>query len=580
MKIRNVVGFILLFSFVVLINCKKEAPDYVALINEKYEISISELVENHKDGYFGVRFSDSEYKGFEEALDELVLNKLKQVDFIARNLDEDKELTSQIQRVINEELLVLYFDQEYLGKYINDEVVQDFYEGLGKEVYYQQIVLRKNNENKEEVRAKATEIKEIAETTGDFEALVRQFSQHPSSVPLGGKMPPLNWKESLKSRSGQIVFRIPKGAIRIVETLNSFMIVKVYDVKEHDIVPLEEIEPEVRKQLRELYVEQALRDYDYDKSQMIDDADFNWNEENLERIVEWSRIDGFYDEDKYKEIIQNELESGNNFVIVTHGANVVDLRKFRYLLDDILLLKVSPTNVYADNVKEYLDEALRSEIVVNNAKELGLQKNIISMDSPSDVILSEMVYLYNQRFIFSRIPEYTAENIQNFYELTKDSLFYQYDKVNTRVKIFDNQEEAQATYKQIESGKELGELFHELLVKSFYINKQGAIDSYMSNEPPYLGDAAFKLKEGEVSSPVEFVDENGVTKFAIIKATNVDEQKILSPSEILPARLERMFRNYYYEKLSEEVSKELKAKYPLWINYEILEGLAANYKGR
>lgn len=573
MKVKGTQIGLIIILLLTLISCEKENVDYAASIEGKYEISEQELIDYYRDGYFARRFPDAKYKGFEHALDELVIRKLKQLDFVNRGLHKDEELISNIQRVINEELIVLYFDTKYLGQYITDEVIEDYYEGLGRKVSYQQIVLNKNAAaDLEDLKQKALNIKEEADNTGNFTQLVREYSQDARSAQNDGRMPAMTWRSGTSSPQNQVIFRMPEGSVRVVETPRSILVVKVNNVEKAELRPLEEIKPAIRERLREVYSPRAFDDYDRDKANLIDESTYNWNIEGLKQLVEWARIEGFYRQGKYKQIIREHLANGENFEILTYANGTVDLEKYLYLLENILLIETS-ANATMNDFQEFIDEALRTERVVENARELGLDDNILSMETESPVILDEFVRLYDEKFIRSRIPETNNENYQKFYEVTKDSLFYQPDKVNLRVKIFDSKEEAQEVMNEINSGREFEDIFRAWSVKSYIINKEGNIESYLSNEPNYFGDEGFKLSEGETDGPISF-KEGDETKFAIIKANNVEEEKILSLDEVHPTRLRRMFRNYYFNKYRDEVVGELRNKYDVEINEQFLSELS------
>ncbi len=577
MKIKGIqVGFTLLL--VLLISCSNKNQDYAAIVADEYEISVQELRKYHEDLFFGMRFPDSEYKGFGEALEELVTKKLKQLDFVNLGLNRDPDLMKGIQRVINEELIVEYFDKVYLGKYITDEVISDYYEGLGKEVSYQQIVLNKNRSNTDEqnlaLKEKAVEIKELAEAAGNFSELVEKFSEDRNTNQKEGRMPVLNWKLSTRTPANQIIFRMPEGTIRVIETTNRFRIVKVNEVKDIELKPLEEIRGELFENLREVYSERGFREYDRDKAKLLDKNQYVWNSDGMRQLVSWSRIDGFYSQDKYKETLSKAIEEGNNFKILEYENGVLDLEKYLYLLNNILTVNVSQ-NVVADDLKQFIDEALRTELIVQKAKDMGLDSNILSMNTDSDVILSEYEILYDEKFIFSKVPEMNKQNLESFYEETKDTLFYQPDKVNIYAKEYTSKTEAVSAVDKLESGIEFEDLFNGWLVKSYYITKQGNIESYMSNEPPYFGKEAFQLSEGETTGPVEF-EENGETKYAVIKAANVQTEHIQQLSDVHPRILKRIYDTYYFNTYSEEIANKLRNKYSVEINTALLAELAAS----
>jgi|AntRauTorcE11897_2_1112592.scaffolds.fasta_scaffold00042_39 parvulin-like peptidyl-prolyl isomerase len=573
MKIKGIqIGLILLFC--TLVNCSNETTNYAARIDGEYEISKQKLVEYYNDLYFERRFPDAEYKGYEEAMDEIVIRKLKQIDFVKRGLNNNQQLMSNIQRVINEELLVQYFDKEYLGQYITDEVVEDYYQGLGREVNYQQIVLYKRNSNNiESLKEKANNIREEAVNNSSFFELVKQYSEDAKSAQQDGKMPTMKWQKGTSTPTNQVIFRMPEGSIQVLESSTQLLIVKVNSINEVQLRPLEEIRPEILEALREVYSPRSFADYDRDKAALLDKKEYVWNITALEQLVEWAKIDGFYRQNKYKQIIPASLESGDNFEILTYEKGTIDLQKYLYLLNNILLVETS-SNPTKDDFKEFIDEALRTELIVEKARELNLDEGILTLNTKSPVILDEYVRLYDEQFIFSKIPETNEANFQTFYENTKDSLFYQPDKVNLRVKIFETEEEAQEIVSEINEGKEFENLFSGWAVKTYIINKNGETESYLSNEPNYFGDEAFKLSQGETAGPVEF-QENQETKFAVIKAHNVEQEKIRTMDEINPRILNRMFRNYYFNKFSKEVASTLRNSYKVEVNEQALIELSA-----
>jgi parvulin-like peptidyl-prolyl isomerase len=573
MKMKGTqIGLILLLF--TLIACQNKEVDYPASIEGEYEITTQELVEYYQSGYFEVRFPDSEYNGYGKALNELVTKKLKQLDFINRDLHRNQELMSNIQRVISEELLVRYFDTEYLGQYITDEVIQDYYDGLGREVTYQVIVLRRNaGDDLEELKKNAVAIKERAENNENFAELVKEYSEDQRSAQRDGIMPVMRWKQGTASPRNQVIFRMPEGSVRVIETPNSIIIVKINEVNEVELRPLEEIKPQIQKNLSEVYSPRSYSDYDNDKASLLDKQQYEWNTEGLSQLVEWSRIDGFYRQNKYKQIIEDSLAKGNNFQILEYEKGNVDLQKYLYLLNDVLLIETS-TNATEEDFKKFIDEALRTELIVEKARQLGLDENILSLNTNSPLILDEYVRLYNQEFIYSKIPEINEANLQTFYENTKDSLFYQPDKVNLRVQNFETKEEAQEIMADINAGKQFEKIFNGWAVKTYIINKEGETEPYLSNEPNYFGDEAFKLSQGETAGPIEF-QENQVTKFAVIKAHNVTEEQIRTMDEINPIILNRMFRQYYFNKISAEVASTLRNSYNVEVNEKALIELSA-----
>ncbi len=392
-----------------IISCEEKDVNYPAIIDGKYEITKQELMQTYQDGYYGRRFPNTRYMGLDKALDQLLLKKLKQVDFFNRGLHKNEDLMSDIQRVINEEILVAYFEQQYLGQYITDEVIKDYYDGLGKRVTYQQMVFEKSNtDNIQFLKNRAVYLKNQADSAGNFTELVKENSEDPVSRKRDGRMPPMTWREGTASTTNQIIFRMPEGSIKVIETARRVLVVKVNKVENVELPPLEETRPNIVNMLTQLYGPNAYNDYDRDKANLLDKDQYEWNEEGLSQLVEWSDDPRFYYNENYKPVIKEHIENGNNFEILKYENGTVDLQKYLYLLNNILLNETSP-DTKKEDFKTYIDEALRTELIVKKGKQLGLDDQVLSVESDNEILLEEIAGLYDREFVTSKIPEQSTK---------------------------------------------------------------------------------------------------------------------------------------------------------------------------
>jgi len=551
-------------------NCAKKTEldqKTVAVIDDHYKISFAELHKYVYDEFFHRRYRDMS-EAYTRALDEMILNQLKCIDFFDRGLDKDQQLIQSIQRYINEELTVKYFESEYLGKYTSEEFARKTYEQMGKEIYYQQIVLNKpenaSDAQLDALKNQALEIKTKAEQGVDFKELIKQYAPDNAS---DVSILIIDWKKSMVSPHNRIIFNLNKGDVRILNEYNAYYIVKITDVKPIKLKPFDKVKDELITQLQDSYYHTSLEEYDRDKEALINEDSIVWNEKALDQLVKWSRIPNFY-KAIYRDTLQNAISSGRNLVILTYPEGQVDLKEYLRLLNEILILGDS-REITKEQLKEFIVEALRSDKIVRKAKDLGLEKEVFNPYTKNPVLKYKIVELYDKTVIESQIPEPTEAALWEFYQANQDSLYYQLEKINLFAMIFSDKAEADQMWAKIQAGTPFEKASNRWFVKTFIKDRDGQIKSYLSKEPPYLGEAAFKLQESEVDGIIEYTDAEKGRQYAVIYCKRRIPEKQLAYNEV-KGTIKDDFINYHRKQISQEVTQYLYDNYEVTINEKVL----------
>lgn len=561
----------LLFTF--SCNAQDYSENIVAKVgSDDYEISFSKLNKFHADNFYEQRFPKSSSKGYGEALDKMILDRLKLLDFFAQKMHEDKELLQPLQRIISEEIVYQYFKTQYLSQYINEESIREYYNGMGKEFSYRQIVLRKPQgggiEQLERVKKKVDEIIQLALENRDFEKLVSEYSEDRYSAARGGLTNPVSWNRNSSRPVFNQLYMLNKGDVKTLETGDAYYIIKIKKIEQVASEPLEKVRSKIITELEKIYGLQSVQDFDREKENIIDKATFEWNDSGLNTLLKWAEGKTF-SRSEYVQMLKRRVSPGDNFMILKHVNGMVDAEDYIRLVSEVLFPE-GPGSMKPKNLKNFIEEAVRTDLIVKKAKEAGLEKKVLNPDSPSDVLRQLLVRMYDQEMIDSKVPEPTKEQIQQFYELNKEELFYQLAKVSTYVKIFDDKESAELMMAEIEGGKTFEDAAdRRYLVKTFIITRQGEIETYLSTEEPYLGKTAFELETGEIMGPIEIsISEKG-QQFVIIKCTNKLPEKQLDLTEV--NNIEEEFKKYHRGKIKQSIENGLKEKYPVTIFSEILK---------
>jgi hypothetical protein len=554
----------LIFIAGILTNCsniQQREADIVASVKGIGDISFNELQNHYRDYQFDLKYRDNPEQGYQEALQSLVLFKRKVADFKKEEMYENKKLMSPIQRYVNEEIRRLYFEEEYLGKYINEASITSYYQLINKEITYQQLVLNKfyNQNTIPEINVKSRIDQILSEINSgtDFDILVSRYSEDITSN-NNGLMPPINWRNGWLNSTNRAISSMNIGDIEVLESESMYYIIKISDIKIIDIPQLNDIRTTIIKNLREQYLDRALQEFAFMEDNIVDTKDFKWNEEAIKEIVSWSKDDSFF-LGKYKDTINEAINLSNNKTIISNNLEDIRYDDLLYFLNDILIPGIEK-DISENDLKNYIIEAIRTDLIINKAKDLGYDEKILT-ENATDALEFQYQKIYTIENVDNKIPTANDAILKEFYNEHKDSLLYQYALTSIYVKLFDGKSEALKMIENINAGESFEQAANRTYkVKSFIKNKEGKISSYYSKEEPILGNIAFEMEPNEIIGPIDTY-ELGIQKFAVIKSSRKIKEKVPTFNEI--ENLEKLFEAYYREQLNQRVKDVLASKYPV-----------------
>lgn len=544
----------------------------IARIDGKYTISFADIEQYIYDSHLIYKHRANKAKAYHQAVDEKIVNQLKLIDFFALGLNKNPELLQGIRREISEELVVRYYETQFYDRYVNEDSVRSAYAEMGKEVVYQEIVLAKPKHASPEaltlLRSRANNIRDQILNGADFASVAKSYSQPDGSSRQGDLMPPLNWKMSLLSNLNSTIYHLAANDVRVIEGKESIYVVKVAEVRKTDVPPYEDVKEDIRRALDGKYADICLHEFERTKKNLIDEKRLAWNRRALQQLARWSRIPHFY-ETGYSDTLRKAITGRRNLVILRHAGGQIDLSDYLRLLDEVLKWgNVSP--VTEDNIKKYILEAVRTDMLVKKARALKLEEEIFHAQTKNPVLRNEILRLYDAHEIEDRIPAATDKALEDFYEGHKDSLFYQLAKVNIYAVIDSSKKVIEEAKHKLEQNVPFERLAPEIFVKTYVRKRDGTLDTYLEDEPPYLGEPAFQLKLYETAGPIEYIDSARGKQYALIKCMAVREEKLLSFKDV-EKTITDDFITYYREAITKETQNRLKTKYTITVYTDVLD---------
>ncbi len=563
----------LCLPFGVFVRCDaQDAPpqNVVARVEEQYITTFSDLAQYVRDYGYDLKNRPNPAKAYADALEDMTLNQMKRIDFFALGLDGNTELTRQITRSINEELVVRYYQTQFYGKYINEESMQQAYRKMGREVSYQQVIIGKpRNASRmvmDSLKALAKTIRKRMDKGEDAGTLAREYSRGSTSVTTG-PVQQVNWKMSFSDNASYAVFDLPVDESRLFEGSESFQIVKVVKVDTRDVGPYASVKDEIRQALEGRYADVSYEEFEQAKQNLLDERTAKWNSQSLRQLVRWSNVPRFY-QTSYADTFRNALARGRNIVILTSPTTRVDLKEYLRLVNNVLV-PGAYDSVDQDELKKFILEAVRTSMIVDKAIALGLGKEVLTPAPTSPVLKSGIVRMYNRHEIEDRIPAATEPALKEFYRANQESLYYQMAKVNVYAIVDARKSAVEGLKETLARNIPFEKLATEVLVKTYIRRRDGTLATYFGNEPPYLAEAAFALKLNEVAGPVEFDDPAKGKQYALIKCVGVQEAKQLSWSDVQPSIADD-FATFHRQQITLAVRDRLKKKYSVTIYRDVL----------
>jgi len=571
MVVKKYIPIILLILFNICYANDKvirdEKDTIIAKIGQVYNVTFKDLSQYVVDWQYDIKYRNKN-KAYRIALDALIKNQMKRFDFFERGFNNNNNLMRNLNRIINEELTVDYFNKIFNSKYLSEKNALDAYKLMDKEVVYYQIVLPLHGDEKkgthDSLKTKAIEIQNNFSKAKDVEKFVKIFSFKNEKVDNPKKVA---WEQSISDPVGRVIFNLKVGFTRVIESIDGYYIVKVTDIKKLNLEPFEKIKKDILAKLKDLYFPIYDEEFLKYKKELVDESTLKWNERSLAKIAEWSNIPKFYFE-AYEDTIQNILKKGENFEILSYNKGQVDLKEYLRLLDEVLIMEPEEK---IDNtiVKKFILEAVRTDNIIKKAKELDLEKDVFNPYTKNAILKHRIALQYNKEVIENQIPGTTEKALHKFYEEQRDSIFYQLKVVEICARIYTDSIKAAEEIKEINKGTPFEKISNSWFNKGFVRERDGKLKSYFSTEPSYLAEASFRLELNEVAGPIGYYDTTKVKKFAVIKCANIIPEKQLIYDDVKKT-IAKTFKDYYRQKISDEVDLYLKNKYKVEIFENVL----------
>jgi hypothetical protein len=572
MKSIKYLLFIIFFS--VFVGRAQDKPktiedSVVARLDKNYLVTLKDLRQHITDWKYQRRFRDKSVI-YRNALKEMTTDRLRIFDFFDRKLNENQDLMRNVRPVINNELINTFFDKNFVEKYANEKTAAKAYKEMDKKIICNVLTLQMPEHPKKEeldsLRMIALEIEAGLSKNNDIKDLIRSHSLKDIKQVYKREV---TWSESMIDPVANVIFGLKKGFTRVIESADGFHIIKVLDIKQIKLQPFEKMKDKIVSQLKKGYDAASNKAYDDFRLGRVDKRSVKWNQSGLDQIIKWSSENVTFYRGAYKDTMNNAIRNGNNFEILSYKNVKVDLKEYLRLLQEVIFLNPD-TYLDSNNIKGFILDAVYDNNIIMAAIKNGLDNKLINPYTQNRVIADRLLYVFNQAVIEASIPQATPEALNRFYEDHKDPIFYQLKKVFIYARVYSDSAKAAADINEIRNGTPFEKVQNSMLIKIFIRERDGQLKTYRTPGGDYLAKAANNLSLNESAGPIAYDDSTEGKQYAVIKAFRIDPEKQLTYDEVKGERIEEEFKNYYRQKITDEVDAGLKKKYSVEIYEDVL----------
>ncbi|NLT52156.1 MAG: hypothetical protein GXX85_14730 [Ignavibacteria bacterium] len=565
--------FIILKLFLIIgndINYAQNEFNIVAEYDDTNFVKFEELAKYVSDWQFNLKYRDK-FVSFKYAVNEMIINKIKRLDYFDKKMDTCSNVIKNLGLTVNDELTVKYYERKFLNKYTNEEFTKKIYNVMDRVVYFQEIEIEKQNDkNSEKVKRIEDIIEKIRIDVDNGKSIkesIKKYKNEIKVVKIQEAETNIIWKHSIIDPVNNKIFNSNEGKAIAFSTPVSYRIVKITRIEKIKIDSYENVKDEIIEECIKNYDELCFEDYKKYKISLIDTTSLKWNDDEIMKLTNYAKNPLFFI-NAYEETLSKEILNGNKRIL-THRAGYVDYKYLKYLVSNVYTIK-NPMELNEEQIKQFIIDAITTEIITQEAINMGLQTELFANYEDNMPLRYKILQIYNKVEIENKIPEINDKRRLEFYKENMDSIFYQLNKVNFLVMVFDNANEAKQIFERINSGTTFEKALNRYLVRTYIKSKNGEIKSVLKNDKPIFSDYVFGMKENEISDVIKFTDQDNKDKFAIIKCVTYIPEKQLTFEES-KKDLDEEYKKYYYNKIDKEIIEKLVEKYKPVYHYDVIE---------
>jgi parvulin-like peptidyl-prolyl isomerase len=522
-----------------------------------------ELIRKHKTEKDAAR---QDMASRERSLDGLVERLLKKAAAKEEGFFDTDEVLAKRKRFIEDAINQDLFQVEILNKVVTEELLRSIYEKQGEELQASHILLKWQADSSS-VRQQLRTIQKELENGLAFEEAAKKYTEEPGGKPRAGELGWFSWGRMVAPFQEAAWQLSPGDVSDPVETQFGIHLIKLtsrrtieyrptFEDQRADLVGIAQKSqgPKIRETSR-IYLEQLLEEKGFKVA----------NDISIELLTAVQANMG------QERSLFNVFES----ILGGQWTNRVlaDWDTAKLTIEDLTKWLENnsrpPSSIStADDINELIENATMSKVILERAFDLGLDKKEAVVASVDQRITGVVLSNYERNRIKGN-AKVVEENIAAYYQSHMPDFMHS-KKVSILEVYVKDKDLATELSGKLKAGADFKTIARKYTERPGKKNTDGTLEPFGPGRYGKMGEAAFKMKPGEISDPLP-IGQN----WAVIKLIEnlPPKQKLLDECRTsIRMKLEREARN----KAIEDWRKEMEAKIPIKLHKALLKTVFAD----
>lgn len=558
---------LLILSFIFVISCGL-SEDTVAKVGSK-EIKVDEFKAQLKQRFPNKEsFTDVDSAGKMQVLNRMIMNQTRLSAAYDMNLDEDEEVLNAVNSQKKRMIYSKYYERMIVDSLIDLSKVEEHLEKIKEEVKASHVLIGfegarsgKSTRSKEEAEKLALKIAEQAKSGTAFSKLALDNSDDPSAKSNKGDLGFFTWGR-MTDAFQQTAFNLNPGEISDpVLSEFGYHIIRVEDRRpnpNYDPENLAEPTLQIKRRLYSENKDEATKMWIEHSKKLKEEKGFQVLKENIAQVIVITNEKR--DAGKSKSTDYTDEEKGIELA-KWNGGSVTLGDLFKVYARDFNRLHSKLTD--QASIEKETENFGTQEMVVQIAENMGLAKEKDVKDAIDKLLEQRMLSLIDKKAITDKI-EIDDEELKTYYEEHKK------DYANpAEIEIWEIYVTDEILANRIANLAIGGSDFEKLAEKhsedKVNKKKKGYLGFKSEKRRGAVSKKAFEIGENQIAGPIKY--RNG---FAVIKTGQLKPETIKS-FEDASSRVRSKIRGIKMKDRRKEFEDEIKNRYSVKINYELLE---------
>ena len=462
-------------------------------------------------------------------------------------------LKNKLFNVENQILVNLVYDYAVAFPLVSRETLTLSRLNLKKDLFIRHLLISHNSSiisspptrSPEEALVLIETIKDSLESTGlSFESFCKRHSNDPSASRNGGVLGWIQWGVTPMNFQSSVWSLDVGETSSVIETEYGFHLVVVDSIRSSEFSSYDSDSYEYAVQRSSLVsVRDLLKDASlaYDREVLSERVVIHEKEINvffdnmLESKEEFSSLGQSFD---FTDFIKN-LDLGN--VLFSVDGKHYGPKWFLPQISQFPKSKI-PDFTSSQELIGFLQNIIMQKIAIKEGSKMGLLNNDY-FKKRVGVEQSRVLYDSYLKQLVNSVETPDSSSVEFYYNENKENKYFEPEKVIVRQIKVASKHLSDSLYSILSINDSLfGSLSSEFSLA--YSQTEGLMDPFERGKFNYMGEAAFKLKVGDISSPIENPDKT----FSIIKVEEKINKKII-PIDRVYKRIESLLVKDSQEKI-------------------------------